>query len=58
MARSYISPFSGACLSKTSVQIVEKASSPFSFRNCSYALSSCFNVSKKVSLRSPYISDN
>ena len=33
---------------KTSVQIVENASSPFSFRNCPCTLSYCFNESKEV----------
>ena len=42
--------FLGTCLSKISVQIVEKASSPFSFRNCPCTRSSCFNESKKISL--------
>ena len=40
--------FLGACLSKVSVQIVENASSSFSFRNCFCTLSSCLNESKKV----------
>ena len=43
-----VSLFLGACLSKTSVQIVENASSPFSFRNCPCTLSYCFNESKEV----------
>ena len=49
--------FLGACLSKISAQIVENASSPFSFRNCPCTLSSCLNKSKKV-YESPCISDN
>ena len=40
MVRSYISFFSGACLSKISVQIVENASSLFSSRNCPCILKS------------------
>ena len=33
-----------------SLKIVENASSSFSVRNCPYALGSCLNKSKKVSL--------
>ena len=32
--------FLGACISKISVQIIENASSPFSFRKCPCTLSS------------------
>ena len=48
MGRSYISLCLGACLLKTSVQIVENASNPFSFKNIPCILSSYLNESKKV----------
>ena len=48
MGRSYISLCLGACLLKTSVQIVENASNPFSFKNIPFILSSYLNESKKV----------
>ena len=53
MVRSCALLFLGACLLKTSVQIVENASNYFSFRELGYILSSCPNESKKVSFRKP-----
>ena len=50
--------FLGACLSKISAQIVENASSPFSFRNCPCILSSCLKSLRKFRYESPDISDN